>query len=330
MGVRPAQECYEARVSERDDKPNVQWLEIDAEHAGQRLDNFLLARLKGAPKSLVYRILRKGEVRVNKGRAKPEQRLQAGDVVRIPPVRLGEKAPPRAGEELKHTLEQAVLHEDAHLLVLNKPHGLPVHAGSGVHVGVIEALRDLRPDLPGLELAHRLDRDTSGVLVLVKDRPTLLRVHALLREETAHKTYHALVHGHLPERLTEVRAPLEKNALRGGERLVEVRPDGKPSLTRFRILERFAEATLVEASPITGRTHQIRVHAAHAGHPIALDDKYGDARRDAVLKTIGLKRLFLHAARIELSFGDKTLCVRAPLPDALSSVLEALRAQRSA
>ncbi len=317
-------------MSDSDDKPSVRFVTVGPEHAGQRIDNFLRTELKGAPKSLIYRILRKGEVRINKGRAKPEHRLTEGDVVRVPPVRLSEEIPVRVGDALKAKLERAIVLEDEHLLVLDKPAGIAVHAGSGVNVGVIEALRAARPEASGLELAHRLDRETSGVLVLAKDRPTLLKLHDVLREESAHKVYLALVHGRFPDKLREVDAPLEKNTLRGGERIVEVGGDGKPSRTTFRVRERFAIATLIEAMPITGRTHQIRVHCKHAGFPICGDEKYGDAERDRALReTSGLGRLFLHAARIELPLGGRTLTVRAELPDELQRVLERMKAARS-
>jgi len=310
-----------------DEKPVARFVTVGAESDGQRIDNYLRSELKGAPKSLVYRILRTGEVRVNKGRAKPESRVHTGDVVRIPPLRLSEEVPVRVGESLEQALAAAVIFEDEHLLIIDKPSGLAVHAGSGVKVGVIEALRALRPETVGLELAHRLDRETSGVLVLAKDRPTLMELHELLRGDGVKKTYLALVRGNWPDKLGKVDAPLEKNTLRGGERLVEVRGDGKESLTLFRVKQRFAEATLVEASPVTGRTHQIRVHAAHAEHPIAGDDKYGDLEFDRALKPYGLSRLFLHAARIELPrAGKKTLRVEAPLPAELSRVVEALGA----
>jgi len=310
-----------------DDKPVARFVTVGAESDGQRIDNYLRTELKGAPKSLVYRILRTGEVRVNKGRAKPESRVHTGDVVRIPPLRLTEEVPVRVGESLEQALAKAVLFEDDHMLILDKPAGLAVHAGSGVKVGVIEALRALRPETAGLELAHRLDRETSGVLMLAKDRPTLMELHELLRGDGVKKTYLALVRGNWPDKLTKVTAALEKNTLRGGERLVEVRADGKESLTLFCVKQRFAEATLVEASPVTGRTHQIRVHAAHADHPIAGDDKYGDQEFDRALKPYGLSRLFLHAARIEIPrAGKKTLRVEAPLPAELARVVEALSA----
>jgi 23S rRNA pseudouridine955/2504/2580 synthase len=317
--------CYLGLVVE--DKPSVRMVTVGPEHAGQRLDNFLLRELKGAPKSLVYRILRKGEVRVNKGRARPDQKLSQGDVVRIPPVRLGEGQPVRVGEALKETLRAAILHEDDDLLVLDKPSGLAVHAGSGVNVGVIEALRALFPEQKGLELAHRLDRETSGVLVLARHRAALLALHEQLRDaDDIEKTYLALVKGRWPDGLAEVDAPLEKNALRSGERMVEVRATGKASLTRFKVVRRFAGATLVEATPVTGRTHQIRVHAAHVDHPLAGDDKYGDAEFDRLMKQEhGLGRLFLHAARIEIPRrGKKPLQVTAPLPAELARVLSTL------
>ncbi len=318
---------------------------VGPEHAGQRIDNFLRTELKGAPKSLIYRVLRTGEVRVNKGRAKPETRLAAGDVVRIPPLRLSEAMPVRVGDALKDTLASAILHEDQDLLVLNKPAGLAVHAGSGVNVGVIEALRAARPEATGLELAHRLDRETSGVLVLAKTRPALMHIHELLRGDTVKKRYHALVRGTWSDRVREVNAPLAKNTLRGGERVVEVQGDGKEAQTLFRVLERFEfnglRATLVEAMPVTGRTHQIRVHAAHAGHPIAGDDKYGDPEFNRALKGCGLSRLFLHAASIQIPRAaqvdargaarerGKDLRVEARLPEELERVLSGLREKRA-
>ena len=315
-------------MSEDGDKPSARMVSVGVEHDGQRVDNYLRTQLKGAPKSLIYRILRTGEVRVNKGRVKADTRVKTGDVVRLPPLRLSEDVPVQVGDGLERTLRDAVLHEDARVLILNKPAGLAVHAGSGVKVGVIEALRVLRPELTGIELAHRLDRETSGVLVLAKDRPTLTALHTLLRGDTVKKQYLALVRGGWPDGLREVTAPLEKNTLRGGERVVEVRGNGKPSRTLFRVVERFADATLVEASPVTGRTHQIRVHATHADHPIAGDTKYGDPEFDRLLKGNGLARLFLHAARIslpQLGPHGRMLRVEAPLPTELAAVLERLR-----
>jgi 23S rRNA pseudouridine955/2504/2580 synthase len=256
---------------------------------------------------------------------------------------LSEQVPQRVGDALAETLKAAVLYEDDTMLVLNKPAGLAVHAGSGVNMGVIEALRLIYPAYPGLELAHRIDRETSGVLVLAKDRPTLLTLHAWFRDDAVHKTYLALVHGAFPEDLAEVDAPLEKNTLRSGERLVEVRDDGKPSLTRFRVLSRLRESTLIEARPLTGRTHQIRVHAAYAGYPLVGDAKYGAPERDRALKAslthaarsdrLGSVRLFLHAVRIVLPAScppgaargtKKELRIEAPLPDDLTRFLSML------
>jgi 23S rRNA pseudouridine955/2504/2580 synthase len=325
---------------EQAEKSTVRYVTVGPEQAGQRVDNFLRTELKGAPKSLVYRILRTGEVRINKGRAKPDTRLAEGDVVRLPPLRLSAPDEVRVGDALASALRQAVLYEDERMLVLNKPAGLAVHAGSGVQVGAIEALRVLYPELAGLELAHRLDRETSGVLVLAKTRAALTVLHALFRDDRVKKTYIALAHGQFPETLREVDAPLEKNTLRGGERMVEVRGDGKPSQTRFRVLRRFQvplahgtagfdHATLLEATPVTGRTHQIRVHAAHAGYPLVGDAKYGDPARDKALRRFGPLRLFLHAASLRLpglAAGDakKELRIEAPLADDLARFLSGL------
>ena len=298
---------------------------VTEECAGQRVDNFLLSELKGAPKSLIYRMLRTGEVRVNKGRAKPARRLCTGDVVRVPPVRLAPEAPLRVGTALQEQLRSAVIYQDEDLLVLDKPAGLSVHAGSGVRFGVIEAMRAAFPELPGLELAHRLDRDTSGTLLLAKHRLALTHLHAALRDGAVDKAYLALVRGSFPDRLREVAAPLDRSGNRAGERLVEVREGGKPALTLFRVLRRFREATLVEARPVTGRTHQIRVHARSVGHPLAGDEKYGDPAFDRELKVLGLSRLFLHASRVELMRRDhSSLAVEAPLPAALVDLLRRL------
>lgn len=281
---------------------------ISDEQAGQRIDNYLITRLKGAPRTLVYRILRKGEVRVNKGRIKPEYRLQAGDSVRIPPVRLPEpNEPVLVGQGILQALESNILYEDKGLIVINKPAGLAVHGGSGLHFGVIEAMRQLRPECDQLELVHRLDRDTSGCLMIAKRRSMLRHLHAALRGDGVTKRYMALVRGHWPATTKRVQAPLQKNNLRSGERMVEVNAEGKESLTEFRVLKRFGElATLVEARPITGRTHQIRVHARHAGHPIAGDPKYGDDGFSQQIKELGGKRLFLHAVSLQVELPDGT------------------------
>jgi len=306
----------------------VQTLEIGPDTAGQRIDNFLLARLKGAPKSLIYRILRRGEVRVNRGRIKPSYRLQAGDNVRIPPVRLSEpRAEARPGQRVLDELEGAILYEDKRLLVLNKRSGLAVHGGSGLSFGVIEALRALRPDAPYLELVHRLDRETSGCLLIAKKRSALRALHALLRGEGegVDKRYLALVKGRWTGGARRIEAPLHKNMLKSGERVVVVDPEGKPALSLFTPLTIYADATLVEVRLITGRTHQVRVHAAHAGHPIAGDDKYGDPDFNKTMAKRGLKRLFLHARSLGFELeGAPAVQVTAPLDDNLAAVLDTL------
>lgn len=309
--------------------PSVQLLEVEPELAGQRIDNFLRARLKGVPKTMIYRILRKGEVRVNKGRIKPDYKLQAGDIVRVPPVRVAERdeVEPLA-QGLLARLEAAIVYEDKALIVLNKPAGIAVHGGSGLNYGVIEAFRQLRPDAKDLELVHRLDRDTSGLLMIAKKRSMLRHLHEALRGDGVDKRYMALVRGHWPTSIKRVNAPLLKNTLRSGERMVEVNSEGKEALTLFKVLRRFGEfATLVEASPVTGRTHQIRVHALHAGHSIAGDDKYGDELFDREIRELGGKRLFLHAyaLRIPLPEGGE-LSFEAPVDELWARTLERLSA----
>lgn len=274
----------------------VSMVTIDDASQGQRLDNFLIRHLKGVPRTLVYRVIRKGEVRVNKARCRPETRLEIGDIVRIPPVRTGEEEGnvPVNGM-LMQRLQSSILYEDDGLIALNKPQGIAVHGGSGVSHGVIEALRVLRPEARFLELVHRLDRDTSGLLLIAKRRPVLLELHDLLQRGGIDKRYHAWVAGRWPAQLREVTAPLAKNALASGERIVIVKQDGKASHTRFTVLRRERDCTLVEAVPVTGRTHQIRVHARFAGHPILGDTKYGFEEVNRVYRDCGVKRLCLHA-----------------------------------
>ena len=305
-------------------KSAVREVLLDPERAGQRLDNFLLSQLRGAPRALVYRLLRTGQVRVNGGRARPGRRLEAGDRVRIPPLRLDER--PRPTPPRLEYLEQAVLYEDDRVLVLNKPAGLAVHGGSGLSHGLIEALRVLRPGERGLELVHRLDRDTSGCLLVAKRRSALRWLHRQMREQGLRKRYLALVQGHWPRRRTEVDAPLKKNQVRGGERLVRVDPAGQAAVSRFRVIRRFAGATLLEVELVTGRTHQIRVHTAHLGHPILGDEKYGDPAANGDARSLGLRRLFLHAAEIcwQAAEGEPRHCVTAPLEEPLEKVLEKL------
>lgn len=305
----------------------VRFIEIEEDQAGQRIDNFLRTALKGVPKSLIYRLLRKGEVRVNKKRIKPDGRLQAGDLVRIPPVRVAEPGQqPLAGQGLLNVLEQSVLYESDALLVINKPSGLAVHGGSGINLGLIEALRQLRPTARFLELVHRLDRDTSGCILVAKKRSMLRFLHEGLRNKQIDKIYHALVSGRWESRDQVVDAPLLKNELKSGERIVRVQDAGKASVTRFKVLRRFgAQSTLVEARPVTGRTHQIRVHAQFRGHPIIGDEKYGTDEVNNQMRQRGITRLFLHAARLRLTLPDgQTLDITAPLEPSLVRAMDAL------
>ncbi|WP_278426537.1 23S rRNA pseudouridine(955/2504/2580) synthase RluC [Pantoea dispersa] len=316
------------------ENPGVQFVAITAENAGQRIDNFLRTQLKGVPKSMIYRILRKGEVRVNKKRVKPEYKLEDGDEVRVPPVRVAEREEQAVSPKLDKVaaLESCILYEDDYLLVLNKPSGTAVHGGSGLSFGVIEGLRALRPEARFLELVHRLDRDTSGILLVAKKRSALRSLHEQLREKGMQKDYLALVRGDWPSHLKVVQAPLLKNILQSGERVVRVSAEGKPSETRFKVEERFGLATLVKASPVTGRTHQIRVHTQHGGHPIAFDDRYGDREFDRQLAPTGLARLFLHAAALTFTHPNtgESLRMEAPLDKALKHCLSQLRQQKKA
>ncbi len=306
----------------------VQLVEVSDSHEGQRIDNFLLRLLKGVPKSRVYRLLRRGEVRVNKKRVKPEYRLQNGDVVRIPPVRMAERRGPQSvSEGLQAHLQQSILYEDTALLVVNKPSGLAVHGGSGVSLGLIEALRLMRPDARFLELVHRLDRDTSGCIMVAKKRSMLRYLHELLRQKGGvDKRYQALAAGKWPNRKQLVSASLIKNSLQSGERMIKVSEEGKKSLTEFSVLQRYSGTTLMQCKPITGRTHQIRVHAQYAGHPLLGDEKYGDDKANRHHRKLGLKRLFLHAAslRFRLPDQEQQLLVEAPLSAELQAHLHCL------
>lgn len=307
---------------------SVRYVEIDGRSEGQRLDNFLLKELKGAPKSLIYRILRKGEVRVNKKRAKPLQKLCIGDSIRIPPVRLDESATPGAPSAgLQKHLLGAIVYEDDQLLVINKPSGLAVHGGSGLSVGLIESLRCMEIGNGYLELVHRLDRETSGCLMLAKKRSTLVALHEMLRNGRVKKIYRTLVEGRWPKNIRTVDAPLQKNTLASGERMVRVNAEGKNSVTHFQIIEDMKSASLLEVDLDTGRTHQIRVHAQLSGHPVLGDEKYGSKESQQYSKSIALKRLFLHAARLEFKHPvtNKIIRVESPLPDDLQKTLERLR-----
>ena len=277
-------------------KARVTWLEVGEEAAGQRIDNFLLRHLKGVPKSHVYRVLRSGEVRVNSGRVKPEYRLQPGDKVRVPPVRISEPKPVKA-----RPLNLPVVFEDSALIVVDKPSGVAVHGGSGISYGVIESLRAERPQAKFLELAHSLDRDTSGLLILCKKRTALVELHRMLREGEVGKIYTAVVKGKVGKSRFEINESLHKYVTSGGERRVSVQDDGKSALTRVKTIHAMENFSLLEVTLLTGRTHQIRVHLAHAGHPVLGDDKYGDFDLNRAVAKQGVKRLFLHAGKLAFS-----------------------------
>ncbi len=314
-----------APVPENTAGPTVRVVEVPQDREGQRLDNFLVGQLKGVPKTHIYRLLRTGQVRINGKRCKADSRLAAGDKVRIPPVRVADPTEPAvASDRALEALQRAILFEDKRFLVLDKPHGLAAHGGSGIKLGAIEMLRQMRPH-DTLELVHRLDRDTSGVLLLAKKRSALTAAQAAMREGTVRKRYLALIVGRPRKDKTLVNVALRKSVLRGGERMVAVDDDGKPSLSEFRVIERYRDASLCEVLIDTGRTHQIRVHAQHMGHPVAGDPKYGDAEVNQALRAYGLTRLFLHAAELSLSLpdgGEQTFS--APLPDNLKAVLDRL------
>ena len=312
----------------------VRTVAVSEDRDGQRLDNFLLGQLKGVPRSLVYKLVRSGQVRVNGKRAKADSRLDAGDAVRIPPVMIeptAQRGPVPRG--LLDKLTASIVFEDRWLLALNKPSGLAAHGGSGISFGAIEAMRALRPN-ESLDLVHRLDRDTSGLLVIARKRSALTQMQALMREDTAEnvggisKRYLCLLVGRLPDGVMTVDAPLDIGLRQGGERHVRVAPGGKPSVSHFRAIERRGGHTYAEVRIDTGRTHQIRVHAAHIGHPIAGDDKYGDAEVNKRLRDqIGLKRLFLHAASLEFALdnGERPYVLNAPLALDLVEALERLK-----
>ena len=314
--------------------PSVKIVAITEDDAGQRIDNFLRTQLKGVPKSMIYRILRKGEVRVNKKRIKPEYNSKR--VMRYVSHRFallnGKKKAVSPHLQKVAALADVILYEDDYILVLNKPSGTAVHGGSGLSFGVIEGLRALRPEARFLELVHRLDRDTSGVLLVAKKRSALRSLHEQLREKGMQKDYLALVRGQWQSHVKSVQAPLLKNILQSGERIVRVSQEGKPSETRFKVEERYAFATLVRCSPVTGRTHQIRVHTQYAGHPIAFDDRYGDREFDRQLTEAGtgLNRLFLHAAALKFTHPGtgEVMRIEAPMDEGLKRCLQKLRNAR--
>lgn len=327
MSRRKPHESSNTRPEAKEDassgQTGVRYVDV-AEDAGQRIDNFLLKTLRDVPKSRVYRMLRTGEVRVNGGRKGPTYRLRDGDRVRLPPHRASERATaPFIGDRLLETLADAIVYEDADLLAVNKPAGLAVHGGSGLAFGVIEALRRLRGE--SLELAHRLDRDTSGCLLLAKRRPALRRLHAIIREGRMEKIYRLIVSGAWPDDLCSVRQPLKKYVTPSGERRVRVGADGKPSRTDYRVIERAgAVASLLEADLVTGRTHQIRVHCQSAGHPLLGDEKYGSDESRLLAEAHGIKRLCLHAESLTVPWDDADLVIRCEAPEDFEAAWRAL------
>ena len=308
----------------------VRHLEVTEDQAGQRLDNFVHRELGDLPRSRIYRVIRKGEVRVNGHRAGPDTRLQAHDKIRIPPIKVRPASEVgRPSTELLETIRNAIVKEDDNLLVLDKPAGLAVHGGSGVSFGAIEGLRALRPGAT-LELVHRLDRDTSGVLLVAKNSTTLRTVHALLRDGGVfEKKYLALLRGKWELGRKRIDVPLRTDIRVGGERTVKVDASGKPSVSDFRPVQFFGKrASLMEVDILTGRTHQIRVHALHAGHPVAGDEKYGDEEFDASMKAFGLHRMFLHSHSVSFEWpGGGEFSVNTPLPPELAAVIDKLAAQ---
>jgi 23S rRNA pseudouridine955/2504/2580 synthase len=296
---------------------------VTADRHGQRLDNFIAAQLKGLPKSGVYRIIRTGQVRVNGGRAKPGTRLETGDIVRIPPATRREGADAEIPPSVQPLLESAILHEDSGVMVINKPAGMAVHGGSGLSWGVVDVIRRMRPDCK-VDLVHRLDRETSGCLLLALDGEALRRLNGQIKNNQVEKRYLCLMDGRLPEDVMEVEAPIGQFE-RGGQRFMRVDRDGKPAHTTFRLLHRYKEASFVEAVLHTGRTHQIRVHAQHLGLPLVGDKRYAPAPRQKYWKSLGAARLFLHAHHVSFSDANsEPQLVSAPLPVELSDLLEKL------
>ncbi len=323
----------ESHLSVPDASPTrtaVQHFEVSLDEAGQRLDNYVQKRLGGIPRSRVYRVIRKGEVRVNGKRADPETRLSVNDRIRIPPVRPAPAIEPgKPSAALLERIRAAIVHEDEKILVLDKPAGVAVHGGSGISCGVIETLRALKPQ-ESLELVHRLDRDTSGCLIVARKGAVLRDLHALLREDGFEKRYLALLKGKWDLGEKRIDAPLRTDTRVGGERTVRVAAGGKASVSTFRPVEFFGRtATLVEVTLETGRTHQIRVHATHAGHPVAGDDKYGDAGFNDTLRGLGLTRMFLHASSVSFQYPQGgEFSINTPLPPELGAVLDQLSGRK--
>ena len=306
----------------------VKFLEVSEDAAGQRLDNFLLRNAPKVPKSRIYRAIRRGEVRVNKARAKPDYRVRAGDVVRVPPMSTAERSGPSIlSAAWERRIRDAVMLDNDDLIAINKPTGLAVHGGSGVRQGLIESLRTLFPEQRYLELVHRLDRATSGIVLIAKNARTLRDLHEQLRSDRVHKVYWALVAGKWPAYQKSVTAPLAKRHTASGERIVKVTAGGKRAKTEFKVLERLPSASLLEIIPISGRTHQIRVHSHHMGHPILGDTKYRNDLSDKITSLFCLKRMFLHAKLIRFTLAGRCYELESPLGEELEGVLSRLRCE---
>ena len=322
----------ESSSKSRSDKPSaipaVRFVQIDTDQAGQRIDNFLMTLLKGVPRSKIYQIVRKGEVRVNKGRIKAHYKIRAGDEIRVPPVRVAQRNTLTESKYMTALLEKSVIYEDKEFLALNKPSGLAVHGGSGVKVGLIESLRLARPDARFLELVHRLDKDTSGCLLIAKKRSALRYLQDQLRQHKMQKVYLALVQGNVKNKSYHLELALTKSTLPSGEKIVRVNPEGKHAISDFNVIASRKQASLYEVIIKTGRTHQIRVHAQSLGHPVAGDEKYGDDEFNRQMKTMGLKRMFLHAEKLSVkTFEGKWLRLISPLDNELQTVLTNLDIQ---
>jgi len=307
-------------------KTNVSFIEVSTAQVNQRLDNFLLKTLKNVPKTRIYRIIRKGEVRVNKKRCKPDYKLGIGDLIRVPPLRLESKHDPKTyiPPGLIEAIEKAVLFENKHLVVIDKPAGLAVHSGSGISFGVIDIMRRIRPETE-IELVHRLDRDTSGCLLLAKHRQSLLEMQGRLQDNSIKKNYLAVVKGHWPVGKTEITHALKRITLANGERRVHVDPGGQKALTRITQNTPGEEYSVLSIELLTGRTHQIRVHCQAEGHELAGDTKYGDAGFNRLMRKRGIKRLMLHASRLELPHTEfnPEIVINAQLPDLFNRLIEA-------
>ncbi len=307
-----------------DARPRVCYVTVNDNNFGQRIDNFLITLLKKVPKGRIYKLLRKGEVRVNKKRTKPNYRLAHDDLIRISPIVVSPKSnKPILPDRLKNEIESYIVYEDKGLMVVNKSSGLAVHGGSGLNFGLVEVIRQMRPQEKFIELVHRLDRDTSGLIMIAKKRSVLKELHTALRKkEGVQKTYFALVHGSWPKCKLQVNAPLLKNELQSGERVVRVHTNGKESLTRFKLVRRFEGYSLVKCEPVTGRTHQIRVHTLHAGYPIVGDDKYSPDELLKETKMIGFKRLCLHATHLDVMLKGKKMLFEAPIDQEWQTLMD--------